>query len=69
MMDNPDEYSFKDDPAPVQKQASAPVGTGMLACPSCGKRTFLGDYCEFCNSQLLVICGNPKCKAEQRIGR
>lgn len=39
------------------------------SCPSCGKITFLGDYCQSCDAQLVVICGNPKCKTEQRIGR
>jgi hypothetical protein len=51
MMDNPEEYSFKDEPAPVQKQASAPaVGTGMLACPSCGNTLSP-------SAKLCVNCG------------
>jgi RNA polymerase subunit RPABC4/transcription elongation factor Spt4 len=58
--------------SPIQKDWKACSGCGLVletSCPSCGKTTFLGDYCSFCNAQLVVICGNSKCKAEQKIGR
>jgi RNA polymerase subunit RPABC4/transcription elongation factor Spt4 len=36
-----------------------------IACPSCKKPTFFGDYCDNCGARLNVVCPNPKCGAEQ----
>ena len=38
-----------------------------VACPKCGKPTFLGDYCDQCQSRLTVICPNKKCRFEQAL--
>jgi hypothetical protein len=56
---------------PIQKGWKTCSGCGLLleiSCPSCGKRTFLENYCGFCNNRLVVVCGNPKCKTEQMPG-
>jgi hypothetical protein len=50
MMDNPDEYAFKDEPPAVQKQASAPAAGTMLACPNCGNTLSP-------SAKLCVNCG------------
>lgn len=34
-------------------------------CPSCGKTTFFGDYCEHCGHRLAVVCPHQKCRKEQ----
>lgn len=36
-----------------------------IECPCCGQETFLGDYCDHCDERLLMICSDPKCRAEQ----
>lgn len=36
-----------------------------VTCPKCGKETFFGDYCEHCDSRLVVVCPHRKCKTEQ----
>lgn len=40
----------------------------QVDCPDCGKKTFLGDYCDHCGHRLVVICSNRKCRAEQPLG-
>ncbi|MGI6448708.1 MAG: double zinc ribbon domain-containing protein [Desulfitobacteriia bacterium] len=37
----------------------------QVKCPKCGKITFFGDYCEHCDSRLVVVCPNKKCSLEQ----
>lgn len=56
---------------PIEKGWKSCSGCGLLletSCPSCGKKTFLDYYCSFCDSKLVVVCGNPKCRTEQRPG-
>ena len=51
---------------PVEKnwQVCAKCNQNLrLVCPSCGKNTFFGDYCENCSARLLVKC--PFCGQEQ----
>ncbi len=53
-------------PLPIQTGQRACAHCGLelkLDCPSCGKPTFLGDFCESCGARLLAKC--PRCGAEQ----
>ena len=36
-----------------------------VACPFCGKPTFVQERCEQCGQELLVRCGNKRCGAAQ----
>jgi predicted amidophosphoribosyltransferase len=36
-----------------------------INCPSCNEKTFFGDYCEHCDSRLIIQCKNPKCNRKQ----
>lgn len=32
-----------------------------IACPRCGKQTFVGEKCDVCGGSLLKQCLNPRC--------
>lgn len=54
--------------APIKMDWKKCSGCGLdlvINCPKCGKETFFGDYCAQCGERIVVICPNPKCKAEQ----
>lgn len=33
-----------------------------VECPKCGKNTFWGDYCEYCDAELQITCNHCKTK-------
>jgi RNA polymerase subunit RPABC4/transcription elongation factor Spt4 len=54
--------------SPIEKGWKSCSDCGLsleIICPSCGKPTFFGDYCDVCDAPLTVICPNPKCRTEQ----
>lgn len=53
---------------PIQKDYKSCPSCGLsleIECPHCGKKTFLGDYCEHCGARLIFASPDPKCKTEQ----
>ena len=53
---------------PVEKGQPLCAGCGRplyVACPFCGKPTFVQERCEQCGQGLLVRCGNKRCGAAQ----
>ena len=51
---------------PIEKGWEKCSNCGLLLrveCPECGKLAFFGDYCEHCDTRLVVVC--QKCKTEQ----
>jgi len=36
-----------------------------IACPFCGKPTFVGDKCDACGASLMITCPNKLCHAPQ----
>jgi len=36
-----------------------------IACPHCGGRTFVQEYCECCRKTLMVQCSSKRCGAMQ----
>ena len=36
-----------------------------ITCPYCGESTFFDDYCDECDTRLLMMCSNEKCMLEQ----
>ncbi len=57
---------------PIRRQYVNCSHCGLLlkaVCPKCKEETFLGDYCQHCDYRLVVVCPDPKCGAEQALGR
>ena len=53
---------------PIQKNQAVCSGCGRslyVPCPVCGKATFVQEWCEYCNSNLMVYCENKRCGAIQ----
>ncbi|HHW99276.1 MAG TPA: hypothetical protein GX738_06570 [Firmicutes bacterium] len=53
---------------PIIKGQTICSGCGRslyVACPHCGKRTFVQDRCEQCGRTLMNTCENPRCGALQ----
>ena len=53
---------------PIEKGQRLCAGCGRVlyvACPACGKPTFVMDRCEACGAGLMVRCENPRCQAPQ----
>lgn len=47
---------------PIQKNYKSCPNCGLelkTICIHCGEKTFFGDYCEHCDSRLVVVCPNP----------
>ncbi len=56
---------------PVEKGWKACSHCGLaleISCPKCNEMTFLGDYCTNCETRLIEVCPNPKCRTEQPPG-
>lgn len=54
--------------APSKRGSPFGAGCGRplyVACPFCGKPTFVQERCEQCGQGLLVRCGNKRCGAAQ----
>jgi RNA polymerase subunit RPABC4/transcription elongation factor Spt4 len=54
--------------SPIQegwKKCSSCGLTLEVACPKCQKVTWFGDYCQYCEAQLFVVCPNKKCQTAQ----
>jgi predicted amidophosphoribosyltransferase len=48
----------------IEKGGTLCPGCGRplnIACPHCGKRTFVQDACEVCGKSLMVSCSNKRC--------
>lgn len=49
---------------PVEKGQPLCSGCGRslsVACPHCGKHTFVGERCDVCGDSLMVRCKNKRC--------
>ncbi len=36
-----------------------------VSCPYCAEETFFGDYCDQCESRLVVVCSDDECGLQQ----
>ncbi len=53
---------------PIQKNQKVCSGCGRplyVACPACGKLTFVQETCEQCGKSLMIHCQNRRCQALQ----
>ena len=53
---------------PIHKGQSVCSGCGRpiyVACPACGKQTFVQERCEQCGGALMIRCQNSRCGAPQ----
>lgn len=58
--------------SPIEKGWFACSACGLkleTECPECKKRTFLGDYCQYCDASLTITCPNKKCATIQSVIR
>lgn len=53
---------------PIEKGSRICAGCGRplyVACPSCGKQTFVQEKCEHCGVSLMRSCPNKRCGVQQ----